>query len=73
VFQFLRWALREGVLVRDENDKVPTTRSSEKEGKSLYEFYTQYAEARNLEPVPANRFTSRLRELGLPLSRPKGV
>jgi phage/plasmid-associated DNA primase len=73
VFQFLRWALREGVLVRDENAKVPTTRSSEKEGKSLYEFYTQYAEARNLEPVPANRFTSRLRELGLPLSRPKGV
>jgi phage/plasmid-associated DNA primase len=73
VFQFLTWALREGVLVRDDGAKVPTTRGSGEEGKSLYEFYTQYTEARNLEPVPANRFTGRLRELGLPLSRPKGV
>ena len=73
VFQFLTWALREGVLVRDENARIPTTRSGEKEGKALYEFYAQYAEARNLEPVTANRFTGRLRELGLPLSRPKGV
>jgi phage/plasmid-associated DNA primase len=73
VYQFLTWALREGVLVRDDAARVPTTRGSEKEGKSLYEFYAQYTEARNLEPVAANRFTGRLRELGLPLSRPKGV
>jgi phage/plasmid-associated DNA primase len=56
VYAFLTWALRTGVLYKNITGRTVIM-------DDLYPIYTKYCEAMDINAVPSNMFTRRLREL----------